>query len=253
MKNKQIAISILGILILLFWYSTFKLSCFSLIIPFIVTGIIFKSNYEISITKKRCFADCYLKKESFLYKFFTKHFFVILVSIMNAFMLSSILMVNLTIFNITDFFILFIDIFIIITLYNYVIKNNSINKNMNNPLTKNFVSILNSSFLVVLFLIINLFQTPPAYIDNSLVTTVYNVVKPYSNCNFINNIVTFSNEIVAIKWWIMIKMSFEIGDKYHYLKEIIWLIYLIGNYLMAYAFSKYILELINFTKEYDEE
>ena len=126
MKNKQIAISILGILILLFWYFTFKVFCFSLIIPFIVAGIIYKSNYEISITKKRCFADCYFKKDSFLYKFFTKRLFIIFTSLISTLILSIILMLNITTFSIIDVFILFIDIFIIMTLYNYFIKNNSL-------------------------------------------------------------------------------------------------------------------------------
>jgi len=248
MKKKQISIILLGFILLLFWYATFKLSCISIIIPFIIFIIIFKSTYELSVTKKRCLVNCYFKKESFLYKFFTKTFFIIILSFINSLILTTILVLNIVTFNFFDFIILFFDIFFILYLYNKFINNNSLNENINNPVTKRGVALINSFILIFVFLFFNIFQTPPSYINNDLVTTIHQVSnKIYSNCYFIDYIVSLSNEIVALKWWFMIKFSINFSNKY-YLKEIIWIVYLLGNYLMVYAFSKYILEILNFRR-----
>lgn len=248
MLKKQIAVSVLGVLLLFFWYISFKLSCISISIPLIIAILLFKTNYELSVAKKICLANCYFKKNSFLYKFLTKKIIIILFSIINSIILTSILVLNITTFNIIDFIVLLFDIFFLIYLYRYLIENDSLNEDIKNPIIINTVSFINSTLIAIIFLMTNLFQTPPEYINNDLITTIHQASNQlYSNCFFIDNITRLTNEIAAIKWWLMLDVSINMSSM-HYLKETIWILYLLGNYLMIFAFSRYILEIVNLTR-----
>jgi len=254
--TKQIAITSLSFLLLVLWYFIFKISCISMIIPLIISFVLFKISYEYANAKKICFANCYFKQNSFFYKILTKKIIILTLSILNGIILSLILTLNITTFNMIDFIVLLMDTILIIYLYNYFIENKSLNNNLKDPIVKNSVSFINSIIIAIVFLIINLNQTPPKYIQNDLNETVHKSSNQiYSTCKAIDSVTRLTNEIVAIKWWIMLKMSNNSNNQY-YIKEILWIIYLFGNYLMIFAFSRYILEILSLLKkefEYDRE
>ena len=240
--SKQIAISIIGYLLLILWYFSFKLSCYSLIIFFIINIFVFKASFEYSAARRLCFANCYFKKDSFFFKIFTKKIIIYIINFIKGLVLTSIIMLSMTVFSITDFIILFFDIFIIFRLYNFFIKFDSLNQNIKNPIIKNGTAIVNAIFIMLTFLIINLYQTPPQYIQNDLLITVHSASNQLcSLCPITDALIRLTNEIVAVKWWLMLDITINVDNKY-YLKEIVWFFYLLGSYLMAFAYGRYILE-----------
>jgi hypothetical protein len=167
---------------------------------------------------------------------------------LNGIALSVVLMLNIIIFNVIDFIILFIDIFFIIKIYNYFEKKQFLKNSVKYPILKNSTSVISSGIFTIVFLVIGFYQTPPSYIQNDLVQTVHVASNQiYSSCNFIDWISRISNEIVAIKWWVMLNITIHSNSLY--LKYIMWGIYLMGNYLMLFAFARLITEVLHITKE----
>ena len=100
---------------------------------------------------------------------------------------------------------------------------------------------------MIVFLLISFYQAPPSYIQNDLVQTIHTASNQvYSNCDFIDWISRVSNEIVAIKWWIMLKATIQSDNMY--LKYIMWIVYLMGSYLMLFAFARFIAEILHITR-----
>jgi hypothetical protein len=152
-----------------------------------------------------------------------------------------------------DFFIFGADIVCIIFLYNHFFKSNSLNEDMKAPILKNIVAWINTIILLVVLLIINFLQTPPDYINNDLNQTIHIASNQvYSNCLSIDYILRISNEITAMKWWAMLNFTTFSTENY-YIKEIAWLLFLLGNYLAIFSFSRYIVEIIHFIKEKTDE
>ena len=249
MIKQQLAVSFLGFLLLLAWYFSFHISCISIIIPIFIASLIFKANFELANSKKICFANCYFKKNSFFYKILTKKIIIIIISIINSLFLTSILVLNLVTFTYIDFAILLFDIFIIITLYKILINNSSLKDNIQSPIIKNIVATINSIFFIIIFFIINIYQTPPEYINNDLLKTIHLASSQvYSQCIFIDSITRLTNEIVALKWWFILDLSTNMNNKY-YAKEIMWIIFMLGSYIMLFAFTRYILEILDLSKK----
>jgi len=238
----------MGFIILILWFFSFEKTCISLLFPFIVGIILFKTSFEYRLAKKLCLANCYFKEDSWLYKFLTRKVFIFITSIFGGLFLSSILMFNIINFNIIDFLILGMDIFVIVFLYKYFIKNNSFKNTIKELIIKNFVSIINSILIASTLLIISFYQTPPKYIDNDLSVTIKvasNLQR--SNCEVLDTLIGITNEVVAVKWWSM--LNFTLNNKNYYLKWLLWIIYFFGNYLMIFAYSRYILEILSITKK----
>lgn len=246
--KKQYAISGLGFIILLFWYFTYQVSCIFLIVPAFIGAVIFKTNFEILKAKKLCVANCYFKESSFFYKLLTKKIVIFIFALISGVFLSSILVLNVITFNLVDFILLSLDLVLILYLYNKFSNNNTFKENVKEPIIKNSVSIFNSIVLMFIFSVANIYQTPPEYIQSDLIQTVKAASNNvYSNCEITDNISRLSNEIIAVKWWGMLNLT--VNNNSYYIKELIWLIYLLGSYLMIFAYTRYILELISFAKE----
>jgi len=243
---KQLTLSVLGFSILLFWYLTYNVNCFLLIIPMILSILLAKSTYEYMIVKKVCSANCFFKRDSLLYSLLTKKVFIILISMLSGMILSFILLLNVLNFTILDWTLLFIDILLIIWLYNKFDKINFLNSNIKFSVLKHSVSIVSAILLSTVFLIANLYQKPPHYIQDSLSSTVHEASKQvHSNCKYIDSVTGISIEISSVKWWIILKMSDNIKNTY--LKATMWILYLLGNYLMLFAFARLISEMIYLT------
>jgi hypothetical protein len=57
-----------------------------------------------------------------------------------------------------------------------------------------------------------------------------------------------SSVVIATKWWLLSKAEFMLDNEY--LKKVLWFLQLLGNYMMLFAYSRFILELVDiFTKK----
>jgi hypothetical protein len=245
--QKQLLFSFLGVIALLLWEKLYEYSCISLFFPLFAGIVIFKSTYEFVVAKRICLAKCYFEKNSLFYLFFTKKVFLFVFSLFSGIILSLSLFAALVNFNTTDFILFGGDVFVLVFLYNFLLKKRSLNKNVKYPITKNITSWINATIITFILLIIALYQTPPDYIQNDLFETIQlHSKESFSQCKYINPFIVLIKEAEAFKWWIMLKLS--VLDINHYLKIFIWLFFLIGNYLFVFAFGRYILEIGDFER-----
>ncbi len=246
-KKEEIASLMLGFGIIILWYEGYKLSCFSFIFPLIIWGFIFHGFYNFRIIKRECEANCYFKKSSFFYRLFTKRVLIFLISFIFSSILTVAFLIFVTDLTTKELIILFADIFLLILLYEILSKNDSFEKSISPFIIKNMTAWINSIFLTILFFIFSLYQTPPEYIHDSLIQTVNaSISKSFSQCEYINLLLSYIKYIQSIQWWFILK--FSLTDIKSYIKEMVWIIFLIGNYLSILAFSKYILEIKTFTQ-----
>lgn len=250
--NKKKAIAVLGYILILLWSIGYKLSCVFLIIPFFIGIILFLNTYVLLKEKKLCISNCYFNKNSFYYRFFNKRFVIIIASIVSATILTFSLSIAIIRFNIVDFIVFGLDIFLLLYLYNYFNNINILNENIKYPILKNTVSWINSIIISILFIFINIVQTPPSYLSNHLNVTIQKAsMETASRCGYIDYPARISSEIAATKWWMMLNVTQKENNKY--LNDLLWVLFLLGNYLSIFAFSRFITELIYiFTKNFNK-
>ena len=251
--RKQLAVAIVSYMFILLWSKSYKISCFSLIIPFSIGIILFINTYVLLKERKICISSCYFKKDTFLYKLFNRKLLITIISIFSSAFLTLSLSIAAIRFDIIDIIIYGLDILLLVYLYNRFKKMNIFNENIKYPVLKNMISWLNSTIVAILYIFISLFQTPPSYISNDLLTTIQqSSIEVASNCPYIDYFSQIVAKIVAAKWWIMLYLTQKINNLY--LNQLLWIIFLIGNYIAIFAFGRFITETVYiFTKKFDKE
>lgn len=244
--NRQLAIATIAYLLLCIWSASYFLSCISLVIPLFVFTVIFKNSYILKKKIKICTAKCLFKESSWIYNLLTKKLIIIISSIFISLILTISLSLAIIHFTIFDFIIFGLDIIFLIVLYNKILSSQIINDNIKLPIVQNSASWINSIVFAFLLTIISFNQTPPEYIDINLENSVKKAsVLTQSNCEVINYGSRIVSEVSATKWWFMLGYSNKI--KNNYIKILVWFVFLFGNYLAIFAFSRYILGLIEFS------
>jgi len=241
--QKKLAISLIGFILLLIWLQTSKYWGYSIIIPVFFLALITKNTYTYAKAKKICLGKCYFDEKSILYYLWTRKVYIFLVALFVGFLLTFSLVLASFEFTYIDVGIIFVDTFIIVMLYSLLEKNRTFNEKVKMPIIKNITAWINSLLMVFLFFAISYNQTPPDYIQTDLSSTVnMATIKSYSNCKEIDILAWGSSAIIATKWWLLAKATFMINNSY--LKKLLWIMQLLGNYMMMFAYSRFILELI---------
>ena len=96
---KQFLITIISFTVLIIWHNFYQISCLTLFIAILVSIILAKTNFEYLNTKKKCLANCYFQPNSTIYRLLTRKFFIGLLSVLNAILLTTILVLNIILFN----------------------------------------------------------------------------------------------------------------------------------------------------------
>jgi len=233
---------IIAFMMLILWVFTYKYTCFSLIFPIISLTLISKNSFELLKTKKICNANCYLNKNSFIYTLLTGRIFIFIFSLVISIIITTSLFIYAITFNIYDIIIVILSGISVIVLYNKYQNTKIFSENVKNIFVKNIAVFTNTLIFTIILVVININQTPPSFIDNNLLNTITNASKEvYSVCPFNQIISKVTMELQSIKWWIMVK--FSINNHNEAIKIIVWLLFLISNYLVILGFSKLVLEV----------
>ena len=244
---KSIVGALVGFLLLVLWSQIYSLGCYISVIA-IVVGIVISFNvFELSFKRKYCTATCYFKEDSFIFSFVTKKLFLSIFSFIISLILSLSLLLNVIKFDMQDMILYGFDVIILYYLYVFLLNklDTSFNENMKYPIIKSWATYVNVFIMVIILLIIQFYSVLPEYISINLVDTIDNASKTIvSECDFINYLAKLNIEVEAIQWWFMLKTNNMIENENFQL--IAWIIFLINNSLVVIAFSKYILQIINF-------
>ena len=249
---KSLISALIGFLFLLLWSKIYSLGCYIALIA-IVVGIIISYNiFELSFKRRYCTATCYFKENTLMFNLFRKKIFLSIFSFIISLILSLSLLLNVIKFDIQDIILYGLDVVILYFIYIFVLNkfSTSLNDNMKYPVIKSWSSYINMFIMIVLLLIVQFNSVPPEYISISLGETINNASKTIaSSCDFINYLAKLNIEVEAIQWWFMLKTNNMTDGNFQLLA---WIIFLINNSLVVVAFSKYILQIIDFIHRKEE-
>jgi len=100
----------------------------------------------------------------------------------------------------------------------------------------------------LIILVIQLNSNIPSFVNYSLSDTIINASSlVVSECNCTNYFIKINAEVNAFKWWLMINANHIITDKNF--RWVAWIIFLLTNGISILGFSKYILQLFDFTRK----
>ena len=154
--------------------------------------------------KKECFIKCVFKKESFLFKLLNSYFFTALFSIVLAIVYTvfEILFVIKT--DLITLIIIFTGMFLSGFLFDKFYKL-GIKDEYNKWMAIGFVSFVGAFILSIILVVKNYyFSSIPGFLDVSLVKTYQNLNHIYySNCWFMQDLLSFSNFLDSIDVWIL--------------------------------------------------
>jgi len=242
--QKKFAVSLIGFIILLIWLQTSKYWCYSLVIPLLFLVLITKNSYTYAKAKKICLGKCYFNEKSLLYYFWTRKVYIFLVSLFVGTFLTTTLVMASTQFTFVDIALLFADTFLLVMIYILLEKNHTFNEEVERPIIKNITAWINSLLMVGVFFIVAYYQTPPEYLQTDFQSTLDIIQKQnYSRCERIDFVAYVSSGVIALKWWLLAKATFMLENQY-FLK-LLWIVQLLGNYMMLFAYSRFILEMID--------
>ena len=241
--QKRLAVGLVAFLLLLIWWQASQYWCYSLILPFLFLIMITRNTYTYAKAKKICLGRCYFNEKSLLYFFWTRKTWIFTVAFFIGAVLTASLVLSSFQFTPVDLGMIFADTFVIVSIYSYLEKNETFNRKVKMPLIKNISSWLNAVLMVTAFFFIAYFQTPPDYLRPDLIAT-FEVIKErnYSACKPIDAVAYVSSLIVAARWWALMKITLMNES---YLTEILWMLQLLGNYMMIFAYSRFVLELVD--------
>jgi hypothetical protein len=242
--QKKIAVGFTGFMLLLLWLEISKYWSFSLIIVGVMFALIARNSFTYAMAKKVCLGKCYFSEGSFLYFFWTRPAYIFIVSLMIAFILTSSFILATFQFSLVDKTIFFVDTFVLIYLHTLLEKNQTFSTRVKTPMIKNIASSINAIMVVVVFFVVALYEMPPEYLEVDLSSTLFKIEKMrYSESDTIDIIAYMSSAIVATKWWLLTQATVMLEDGV--LKKVLWFLQLLGNYMVVFAYGRYILELVD--------
>lgn len=249
MNLGQLAAIFTGYFLLIIWHEAYSEGCLSLLIPMIVGLVISVGVFKSNMQKRCCIANCYFEESSILYRFLTRSIVVSIFSIGFSIIISIFFLLSITLFNFVDFIILAIDTFLIYFIYKSLLNifGKTLKDNVKYTVIKNWSAHVNVLLMTIIFLIIQLNSSIPSFVNYSLTDTIISASGlVVSECNFTNYFVKLNAEVNAFKWWLMINASHIIDDKSF--RWVAWILFLLTNGISILGFSKYILQLIDFTR-----
>jgi len=248
---KQIIASILVIFfILLAWIYTYNIACFSLLIPVLIALVLSSSYIEIKMKEKKCFRNCYFKKNTFIAKILISPVLTSIFFILLSLSYTLSLMYNILTFDKTIFLSIGIFIFLVFGIYNYILRYfvDIINEKHLEIFAREFTIKISALILFCIYLFIYFNSYEPEYLRETLLETVNIATNSISsNCHFIDLILRVRIEIESQVWFLMKGSNNFLEEKN--VKTIFWIGFIIVNSLSILALNRFIIQIIYLIKK----
>ncbi len=250
-----IALSVSGFFIILAWKGVYSGSCLVLAFPLAITLIIGIGVMELSVKKRECLARSYFVEGSFPYRLFnSKKLVFIKTSLLSIFLGSSLAMASVS-WDVKTFAVLILDIFLLRWIYFKILNllAGNLKETVKYVIAKDIGVSINSFFLMGSLLLIQLYTPIPSYVDSSsLKATLVSALDAFSSeCTVTNFLLNVNAEKDAFGWWTMNIVDSHIHDQN--MRLIAWIIFLLSNGLAAYAYSRYIMQLIDLPRMFRDK
>ncbi len=238
-----------GPLLLLIWSLTYSAQCWALVLPLIIILISTLAARDRIRHRRQCLADCYFVRGSLLNRLLRSTTVITLTSVVTATLLTAILLVSVPGRGIEILALLAMDSIVIAMLYFGLVQAATgvlkVNQGFRSIFARNWTVAINVPMVVVVLLLLQLKQPPPAYLDPSmdLATTMQTAsAELASKCRITDLLIRTRQEAEAFSWWLMIKSSSVIEDSH--LRWAVWLFFLLSGALGLLAYSRFCVQLV---------
>ena len=239
---------------MLAWNGTYQGSCETLVFPMAIIAVIWVSVMEFSTTKRQCLARAYFVVNSLPYRLFNSKKIVFIKSVLLSVLLGGSLVLASVGWNSKTIAVLFADIFFLRWIYGKTldILTDNLKEAVKYTFAKNIAVSANSVLLMAAIVMIEFYSPIPAYIAPSLNATLTAANGSFtSECNLTHFLLKVGAEKSAFQWWAMLHIDAHIHDPN--VKLAAWVVFLTSNGLAAYAYGRYIVQLIDFCRLFGEK
>jgi len=233
------------------WIESYRLSCLALLFPVVMLAVVTYGYYELKMHQRRCFAKCYLKKDTFASKIFvSKSYFILLFyTILTTAMVASTFTVVMG-FSKLLWVYFFIHILLSYILFIFLSKRlkYALNEEYNLLFAREWTINIMALLLIVVFTYITLNTYTPTYLSSSLEQTITNAMaSSSSSCEIIDSILKYTKVADSTFWWIVNESTTQINNTL--LKTFIWIVFILYNSLALLGINRLIIvSLYLFTK-----
>jgi hypothetical protein len=241
---------IISIFPLLVWRENYQYDCIMLAMPILVMSIITISIVQLKYRQRLCLANCYAQSNSILFYILTGRILVIIRAMFIAVILTIILMTQIALWRLEILMLLWLDGIVIYLIYKFVynLLSGQVNLNMRNLIAKNWTITINSVLMLILLANIQFYTAIPAYLDESLTQTIINATNTInSECFYIQLFIQLTASYEASLWWLMVLGSQFV--RYEVVLLSLWGLFLLGNGLALFAYSRYLISILIFHEE----
>jgi len=229
-----------------FLYST---TCLSWSVFLLVFFFIGRGQFELFYQYKRCHANCFYNKQSWVYAWLTRKPLVLIVSSLIALPLSLSIFSFMALANLKDF--LFFILSMLITFGAFVFFKKFFQrhaaKEVVNIVAKRTTVLFSMTVMVLFYFIVSYYLIGvPEYIDPSSLKHTINQAshEVASTCSMTNYFLKFMHELEAVSWFSIVKVSQLV--KNDFLLELLWVLFFINNALIFAALARLQLEFLEF-------
>ncbi len=238
-----------GPALLLIWSLIYPAQCGVLALPAVIALILTLAARDRIRRRRECLANCYFVTGSLLHRLLRSTIVVTLAAFVVSAALTTVLLVSVPTWGFEVLALLALDSLVITLLYfgffqvaGGLLK---VNQAFRSLFARNWAVAVNVPLVLVALLMIQLRQTPPAYIDPSLdlgATMHAASLGVSSQCGIVDTLTRLNREAEAFSWWLMIKGTGTIEDSS--LRWVAWLFFLLSGTLGLLAYSRLCTQLV---------
>ena len=247
-----------GPALLLIWSLVYPAQCWVLALPtFIALSLTLAARDRIR-RRRECLANCYFVNGSLLHRLLRSMIAITLAAFFVSAALTTILLVSVPSRGFEVLALLALDSLAITLLYfgffqlaGGLLK---VNQAFRSLFARNWAVAVNVPLVLVALLMIQLHQTPPAYIDPSLdlgATMHAASLNVSSRCGIVDTLIRLNREAEAFSWWLMIKGTGAIEDSR--LRWVAWIFFLLSGTLGLLAYSRLCTQLVYYAHRLGEK
>ncbi|WQS97801.1 hypothetical protein E5D90_01875 [Helicobacter pylori] len=249
-KNILYASVIVGVL-LGFWRWTYDKSCFSLVFVLLILGIVTYSYVSLKMHQRRCFAKCYVNKESCLFKMLNSQIIVSCVYFIFSIFTSISIAYSVLDYNWMIWGLVFCTIVVCVAVFGVFEKmlKNIIKEDYLMLMSREASSFVGALFFFALSYYVILHGNIPGYLKPALIDTIKAASDSiYSSCDYMDYFLKAKKMSEGFAWWGMHKAESMGMNKGFMVAG--WVVFVIYNALSGIAISRLIAQIIYWLSKY---
>ncbi|GEM_PF-3836335 len=232
------------LVLILFSWKIFDTSCTLFVVTLSITTFFLTMIFaEGRLLYRKSLANAVFKEGTLFYTWFSRKWFVLLLSFIKALILGILLLVSMMHWSEQIALAMFSDIVLILGLYKfftiYFAKHTQ--NDVTNLVARRSTIIANITIIIPVLTVIMLYSQPPQFVDSSIVQTVANAKERTvdASCQVISFIQTYDNVREGLEWWAMYKASSYFESSMYLIAA--WALFLIVQTFYVWVFSQLIL------------